>query len=62
MRNWEVQREPADVRIYWRAAEAAGRQEDLRRVKDWIQQTHYEDAVLGLAAEPAAGPPTMAKQ
>jgi tetratricopeptide (TPR) repeat protein len=45
-RNWSIQREPADVRIYWAAAAASGRADDLRRVKAWVQQTHYEDAVL----------------
>jgi predicted Zn-dependent protease len=51
-RNWNVQREPADVRIYWTAATAAHRPQDLHRVHEWIQETHYEDAVLGEAIIP----------
>jgi tetratricopeptide (TPR) repeat protein len=45
-RNWSVQREPADVRIYWAAATASGRAEDMHRVREWMQQTHYEDVLL----------------
>jgi hypothetical protein len=42
-RNWQVQREPGDIRVYVAAAAAAGNQAALRSVRDWIQQTHYED-------------------
>jgi hypothetical protein len=45
-RDWQVQREPGDVRIYFAAAAAAGNQEALRNVRDWIQQTRYEDHIL----------------
>jgi tetratricopeptide (TPR) repeat protein len=45
-RDWQVQREPGDVRIYFAAAAAAGNQAALRNVRDWIQQTRYEDHVL----------------
>jgi len=51
-RNWDVQREPADVRIYWAAASSAGNARQLQRLREWIQQTHYEDAVLGGLVEP----------
>lgn len=44
--NWNVQREPADVRVYWAAATATGDAQHLQRVREWIRQTHYEDAVL----------------
>jgi Tfp pilus assembly protein PilF len=54
-RNWTIQREPADVRIYWAAAVAADSATDLRRLRDWIQQTGYEDALLGAVAEPTPG-------
>jgi tetratricopeptide (TPR) repeat protein len=51
--NWNVQREPADVRIYWEAAAIAGDAHASGRLREWIAQTHYEDAVLGgLAAHP----------
>ena len=45
-RNWQVQREPADVYIYIEAAAALG---DLRRaqpVLDWVRNTHYQDQAL----------------
>jgi len=54
-RNWRVQREPADVRIYWEAASAADRSQDLRQLQEWIQQTHYEDAVLTPAVQHELG-------
>ena len=54
-RNWTVQREPADVRVYWAAAVAADSAPDLHRVRDWIQQTHYQDALLGAVAERPPG-------
>jgi hypothetical protein len=44
--NWSVQKEPADVRIYWAAATRAGSTQDLRRVREWMQHMHYEDAEL----------------
>jgi Tfp pilus assembly protein PilF len=50
-RNWTIQREPADARIYWAAAVAADSAPDLRRLRDWIQQTGYEDALLGKGIE-----------
>ena len=48
--NWQQQREPADVRVYLRAARAvhgsAGG--ELREVplRQWLASTHYEDATL----------------
>jgi tetratricopeptide (TPR) repeat protein len=45
-RNWQVQREPADVRIYFAAASAARDQEALRNLRAWVQQTHYEDYTI----------------
>jgi tetratricopeptide (TPR) repeat protein len=47
-RNWMLQREPGDVRLYWAAATAAGRQDGLKIVRAWVQYIHYEDAILGL--------------
>ena len=44
--NWQVQREPADVRTYFAAALAAGNPEALKGLRAWIQQTHYEDRTL----------------
>jgi tetratricopeptide (TPR) repeat protein len=45
--NWNVQREPADIRVYWAAATSAGNLHAQREVRAWIQRTRYEDAVLG---------------
>jgi tetratricopeptide (TPR) repeat protein len=55
--NWATQREPADVRLYARAALAAGSAEDRARLAAWLASTHYEDAVLpaGLGRLPARG-------
>jgi tetratricopeptide (TPR) repeat protein len=44
--NWRTQREPADLRIYARAAQAAASAVDLRVVKDWLATTGYEDRTL----------------
>ena len=56
-RNWHVQREPADVRIYFAAATAAGNRAALRNLESWIEQIHYEDrtiAALGNAGRSSA--------
>ena len=50
-RNWKVQREPADVRVYFAAARAAADEAASSRLRTWIQQTHYEDLTL----QPSAG-------
>jgi hypothetical protein len=48
--NWQQQREPADIRIYWRAACATPRPAagapDERQLRQWLKSTHYEDATL----------------
>ena len=45
-RNWAVQREPADLRIYARAAASAHSAADCAQLAQWIAQTHYEDRLL----------------
>jgi len=50
-RDWQVQREPGDIRVYFAAAAAAGNQAALRNVRDWIQQTHYEDHTLPVSGD-----------
>jgi predicted Zn-dependent protease len=45
-RNWQVQREPADVRIYFAAATASGDRAALRTLDTWVKQTHYEDRTI----------------
>lgn len=44
-RNWQVQREPADIRIYWRAATAA-RSSSLDVITRWIAENGYQDVTL----------------
>jgi Flp pilus assembly protein TadD len=51
-RNWAVQREPADIALYLRAARVAGSAADERVVTEWIRRTGYEDRTLGALAEP----------
>jgi hypothetical protein len=46
-RNWEVQHEPADVRILILAARAAGDSAAARPALDWMGEMHYEDHTLG---------------
>jgi tetratricopeptide (TPR) repeat protein len=50
--DWQVQREPGDVRVYFAAAGAAGNQAALRNLRSWIQQTHYEDRTLPVSGDP----------
>ena len=49
-RNWAVQREPADLRIYARAAAQAQAQAqasgDVALIARWLRETHYEDRTL----------------
>ncbi|MGH8138456.1 MAG: tetratricopeptide repeat protein [Steroidobacteraceae bacterium] len=52
-RNWQVQREPADVHVYIDAAVALGDRKRAQPVFDWIRRTHYEDRTL--VGKPVAG-------
>jgi tetratricopeptide (TPR) repeat protein len=45
-RNWAVQREPADLRIYARAAERAHAAADVALIARWLRATRYEDHTL----------------
>ena len=45
-RNWAVQREPADLRIYARAAERAHAAGDVALIARWLRATRYEDRTL----------------
>jgi hypothetical protein len=53
-KNWSVQREPADVQIYWRAARAASSSADTNIVLDWIRDTGFEDRTLQLPSSAGA--------
>jgi hypothetical protein len=48
--DWALQREPADVRIYARAAAGAHSAADLAAIGRWLAQSRYEDQVLQLDA------------
>ncbi|MGI9046898.1 MAG: tetratricopeptide repeat protein [Burkholderiales bacterium] len=49
--NWEVQREPADARIFLEAAAAAGKPAAAKPVLDWLAQTGLEDVNLAPLAQ-----------
>jgi hypothetical protein len=44
--NWAVQREPADLRIYVRAAERTHAAADFALIARWLRETRYEDHTL----------------
>jgi tetratricopeptide (TPR) repeat protein len=44
--NWQVQKEPADVRILLEAALAANDTEAIGAVRDWLKETRLQDAQL----------------
>ena len=48
--NWQVQREPADLRILVESARAAGDSAALRIATDWIAANRLEDRRLGALA------------
>jgi tetratricopeptide (TPR) repeat protein len=50
-RNWRVQREPIDVRLYLKAAQLAGSAADRATIAAWLATSRYEDHAL---AAPAA--------
>jgi hypothetical protein len=45
-RNWASQKEPADALLLWRAAEAAGRPDAAKPVRQFIRDTGWMDARL----------------
>jgi len=45
-RNWAAQREPADLRIYARAAERTHASADVALIARWLRVTRYEDRTL----------------
>ena len=46
--NWQIQREPADVRIYARAAKAARNKDAINEIDTWIRTTGYQDQTPGI--------------
>jgi tetratricopeptide (TPR) repeat protein len=49
-RNWQAQREPADVSLYWQAASRAGDPQAIGEIRSWIHETGYEDRTLDTSA------------
>ncbi|MEB0010544.1 hypothetical protein QN379_15980 [Glaciimonas sp. Gout2] len=55
-RNWAIQKEPADVRVFLEAALAANNKAAAEPVLDWLKKTRLEDQVINaLAAQVIAG-------
>ncbi|HTE42174.1 MAG TPA: tetratricopeptide repeat protein [Steroidobacteraceae bacterium] len=48
LKNWEVQREPVDVRLLVAAARAAGNAAALQRVREWQNALRFEDRSFAL--------------
>jgi predicted Zn-dependent protease len=44
--NWQSQREVADARVLIAAAARAGRPDDARDAREWIEANHIEDVVI----------------
>ena len=53
--NWVIQREPADVRVYARAALAAKSAADRAVVNAWLAGSHYEDHTLNVSPPALTG-------
>lgn len=49
MKNWQVQREPADVRIYLQAANLSKQPQAVAAIQTWSRETGYEDRMLNAA-------------
>lgn len=57
VQNWQVQREPDDIRIYLAAAQAAGNRQATNAILGWIHQTGYEDHALQANGDGIGRPP-----
>ena len=55
LQNWEVQKEPADMRVLLEAAAAAGDKAAASPVLDWIRRHAMEDVALARLAKQIAG-------
>lgn len=54
-RNWQVQREPADILVYLNAASASQSPDAASEVLAWIRETGYEDRTIA-ALQPGVTP------
>jgi Tfp pilus assembly protein PilF len=50
-RNWQVQKEPADLRVLIEAASAAHDNATLAMAREWMRKTRYEDKLLAMQLE-----------
>lgn len=57
--NWGIQREPADVRVLWEAALAAGDHDAMQEVTSWVRKTGLEDVALPVPGIDAARPHSL---
>lgn len=55
--NWDLQREPIDIRLLFETAHRAGKLEEVADAIDWISQTKYQDVYLAsfLHTHPSEG-------
>ncbi len=44
--NWEIQKEPADARVYLEAGLASGKKDATLQLLRWLEAHHLEDAIL----------------
>ena len=58
-RNWQLQREPADIRLLVAAAGAAHDRDASSRALEWLRQTRYEDQALHSRRLTPGGPLRM---
>lgn len=56
IRNWALQREPPDVRVYVRAALEAHSDADQAAIVSWLAASHYEDRSLPRISSDSARP------
>jgi hypothetical protein len=62
MANYQVQKEPRDVRILLEAALAAKSAEGAKPALDWLQTSRFEDAHLQSLAKQIAQLPLSSKK
>ncbi|MEO8406926.1 MAG: hypothetical protein ABI476_00670 [Oxalobacteraceae bacterium] len=55
IKNWEVQKEPADLRILLESAVAANDKQAMTLAVEWVGKTHFEDRTLRELLQTAKG-------
>lgn len=56
-KNWQVQREPADLHVYMNSAHRAKKPQAAEALHEWVRQTGYEDRTLEIASMTAIHQP-----